>query len=78
MIDGGGDVSERMFKDFYEHFDSDISEIYLNKTEEDDDPDSSHQFPKRYLKSKAFRKMNHTMNSSEWLSSKSLWSEQKT
>ena len=71
MIDGG-DESERMFKDFYEHFD-DISEIHANPLSED----SGHQFPKKYLKSKAFRKMNATFSSSEWLSTKSLWSDQK-
>ena len=65
-----------MFKQFYEHFDNDISEIQEH-SEVDNIENNPHQFPKKYLKGKAFKKMNNTMNSSEWLSSRSLWSEHK-
>jgi hypothetical protein len=75
MIDAG-DVSGLMFKDFYEHFDDSISEISVGLTEHDTncDQEDMHQFPKKYLRGKGFRKMNKTINSSEWIEANSAWS----
>ena len=59
MIDG--DVSDRILKDFYEHFDDDISEIHLDSSANislNVDHDTSHNFPRKYIKSKAFKKGN--------------------
>ena len=80
MIDG--DVSDRILKDFYEHFDDDISEIHPESSESISmnavDADTSHNFPRKYLKSKAFKKgNNHTFASSEWLSCRSICSDKK-
>ena len=68
----GGDVSELMFKDFYEHFDNSISQIEMRSMDGDllseiiVDQEISHKFPKRYLRSKAFKKTNKREGYSEW------------
>jgi hypothetical protein len=64
-----------MFKDFYEHFDNSISDITMRSldgytiNDAATDQEISHKFPKRYLKSKAFKKINNRDKGSE------LWSE---
>ena len=75
LMINGGDVSELMFKDFYEHFD-DISEIEMKSlagyicSETLVYQQTSHQFPRKYVKSKAFKKTNKSESASEWWSEK--------
>lgn len=66
----GGDASETALKDFYENLEGEISDIVEVRCSEPlltsytmEEFNISHEFPKKYVKGKAFRKAQRTLGS---------------